>query len=1243
MKTKFLLLSLLAGLTARLPAQQVSAALVERVVIQERGPHSQRVKHAGSLPTDAGVIQLECGLNFLNDAGEWEEARAEFELQPGHARAWKGRHKVTLAANPNTGAAVQMRLPEGQLLSSHVHGLAYYDTASGEAVLIAEVTDSTGVQIAPNQILYPATFTALEADLVYTYTKSGFEQDVILRQQPPSPEIYGLDPATTQLEVWTEFEDAPRPLKVTRPAPGTSVLPSSAELEELANLQAEDHLAFGETRIETSRSFMHGRQEQNLSLIIKHWLEPEPGRAFLVETVGLNELASGLEALPPASGGANAGTPAPTRLQALRALSRKPNDTKVQQAVIRNVTDGTDRLVAAHHARPGLVLDYQQVSGSLANQRFAGDETYYVSGPVTLTETTTFEGSVVKFATGLDAKLLIKGPANFETTPHRPLILTAANDNSVGQFVSSGTPSIGTWYASTALEFDAATSGATYNPAHVTVRHANKAFSFNAGTQHRVSHVQVVNCQTALALSAASAKFYNALVWYGSAANSGTGVIVGSGASTVDVQHLTADGTASFVNSGFPQDSATVANTLFVGVTPDMNWSIPAGSSAHVKSVTATPTPFVTVQGGKHYLLGTTGFRNAGVTTIDAQLKADLAGRTTHAPVVLTSAYALPMGPTAARDGDVPDLGYHYPPVDYVCSGLATPAAFTNGPVVAIYGGYGFNVADSSQPGLTLGGSPDQPARVLPFCLVQEEVNGTGGSSPTALFQCLGAATYGRRIDGQFAELIGLGRKHPVFVAPTYAVDGAKVDLRHSSLHNLNFTVSSVYQSVVAGASLSLFNTDVERSTIDLAKAVVTYNQANYNSATTWTMFNNLFWKSRLTLRYDDGASYGFANPACYVRDCLFDGSTNQLSGTGVANVFRGYNGLKGVVNVGTPTLTGTGDVSLSALQYDVGPFGRRYRQSSDLPLANVGSRIATLAGLYHFTTTLDQVKEGWDASPTVDIGLHYPSTAFRASEGFGSQQGPVWEYHRAALTEPIITTALNYVGPSGSHTPRWEESASPQTYCWILADWQAPSNGNDSVRVFRAPYTGTLNITGKVWAFQAGGDGQNALIRKIANGTATTLVTTFVPASLAEANALPMNCTVAVNQGDLIHFRVNRNANPTADGLRWNPVVAYLTSAPASDLDRDGLADYLEDSNGNGAYATGDLANWGDPDTDDDELSDSWELGLGLNPTVNEPANSTLRRDYAFDLLNRLEAVTGKDKITLTLDEEGNITQATP
>ncbi|HTI72503.1 MAG TPA: hypothetical protein VMF06_21185 [Candidatus Limnocylindria bacterium] len=131
---------------------------------------------------------------------------------------------------------------------------------------------------------------------------------------------------------------------------------------------------------------------------------------------------------------------------------------------------------------------------------------------------------------------------------------------------------------------------------------------------------------------------------------------------------------------------------------------------------------------------------------------------------------------------------------------------------------------------------------------------------------------------------------------------------------------------------------------------------------------------------------------------------------------------------------------------------------------------------------------------------------------------------------------------------------------------------------------------------------------------------------------------------------------------------VALVSNKPA-DSDSDGIPDYLEDSNGDGTYAAGDISNWQNADTDSDGMPDGWEYTYGLNPLANDTSGdpdadgvtnlgeyqlgtnpivdesqvAASRRNYTYDLLNRLISVTGKGKVTITYDKEGNIQTVTP
>src|ERR1019366_5993270 len=96
------------------------------------------------------------------------------------------------------------------------------------------------------------------------------------------------------------------------------------------------------------------------------------------------------------------------------------------------------------------------VVGSRQDYRFKGDTTYYVdgsAGPVELYGTTVIEGgAVIKFASDPNAKLVINGPLQCQTSPWRPAIFTARDDDTVGYRLTLFTGAPVGFYASDPLE-----------------------------------------------------------------------------------------------------------------------------------------------------------------------------------------------------------------------------------------------------------------------------------------------------------------------------------------------------------------------------------------------------------------------------------------------------------------------------------------------------------------------------------------------------------------------------------------------------------------------------------------------------------------------------------------------------------------------------------------------------------------------------------------------------------------------
>jgi len=126
-------------------------------------------------------------------------------------------------------------------------------------------------------------------------------------------------------------------------------------------------------------------------------------------------------------------------------------------------------------------------------------------------------------------------------------------------------------------------------------------------------------------------------------------------------------------------------------------------------------------------------------------------------------------------------------------------------------------------------------------------------------------------------------------------------------------------------------------------------------------------------------STYGTNAMIWTVKDCLFDG--DYLSHYGNPRITNSHNGYRS----GLGTLQGgSNDKPNLTISYQAGPATNWYGvlgtfyypttggASSLTNLFNAGSRNATSAGLFHFTTTTNQVKE---TNSVVDIGYHVVAT----------------------------------------------------------------------------------------------------------------------------------------------------------------------------------------------------------------------------------------------------------------------------
>ena len=911
---------ILAGLIGAVPLTH-GAAVTERQIV-ERGPHHRTVNYVSeSIAPEGGAIlrtnrytELATGICYQNQAGEWLDSRELIEIVAGGALASQGPHHVAFAANVNTAGAINILTPDGKRLRSHVLGLAYTDAQTGQSVLIAQIRDSIGVLVGENRIVYADAFTELIADIRYTYSLAGVEQDIILRQVPPAPGAFGLNPATTRLEVFTEFVEAPTP-EIYQGILSATTDPVQRATMALPDF-VDESLGFGAMAMTRGQAFPLADQTEEIPTG-KTW-ELREGRRFLVEAVQYPAIKVHLDAL--------AGNPGQQA-----KLERKPQPNRSFPAAPKQASAEKAEIKTAllNDKRPGFVIDWSLMASD-TNFTFKGDSTYFMTGLINLSGTTVFEGgTVLKYTNNASSnpRLVLKGPVDFRTQPYLPAIFTAKDDDTVGEIVSgsSGTP-LG-FYAQFALAPESTTN--SFNISNIVVRYAREGVSGRPATLFTVWNGQFYRCSTAVSSQQANS-FRNCLL------SLCTNGIVGVGTFTNFGEHITfarCDRVApSTVGATY------LTNCLIVAAT---NLIFAGGANNYSNSVFGDV--FQTVGTGDHYLKDST-YRDLGTTNINSTLLASLRKKTTYAPVWLSNAVAtdLLLAPAALRDTGTPDIGYHYDPLDYYVSGLDltnVTVVITNGAAIAAdYSAtnWGFILRNSKLVSI---GNPTNMNRLVRAHMVQER--SSANPSSRALFQDGYSATTSNELRARFTFFSQLASDGNMLDKGTNC---RALEWSHSALYNPMLIVRTDGTNTL---TCGLTNNVWERGTNRFGITTSSANSAVH-------VRNNLFKNS---IQDFVGGNSGWT-----ANDNLVDGGGLHDYGTAITNICNAY--YQAVTNLSG----GTSNLTLGSLTYVVGPLSIYY-QPTNSPLINTGSMSAASVALFHFTSTTNQVKE---TNSLVDIGPHW-------------------------------------------------------------------------------------------------------------------------------------------------------------------------------------------------------------------------------------------------------------------------------
>ena len=164
--------------------------------------NGQRVAHVHS------YTELGSGLNHLVN-GKWIPSVETVDLLPdGTAAGTNCPHQVFFPIDISQGV-ITVITPDGQSIESRPSLLCYVDGTNSATLAILK--SSVGELVASNQVLYADAFDGIQADVLFTYTKAGLEQDIVLHQQPVLPESIGFNSQTVRLEMFTEFAGEKEP------------------------------------------------------------------------------------------------------------------------------------------------------------------------------------------------------------------------------------------------------------------------------------------------------------------------------------------------------------------------------------------------------------------------------------------------------------------------------------------------------------------------------------------------------------------------------------------------------------------------------------------------------------------------------------------------------------------------------------------------------------------------------------------------------------------------------------------------------------------------------------------------------------------------------------------------------------------------------------------------------------------------------------------------------------------------
>ncbi len=928
------------------------------------------------------VTSIQTGMNFFNGS-VWTPSNPSFVPSPDGTKfvATQIQDPTTISAQLNVQGAISVISPDNVTIRSTPIAISVFDSASGLSALVATLTNSTGVQVDPQDIVFDRALVGggFQASVVYSRPDVGsFLQDVVFTGFNPNfnPTNWGFAESSTNtllIQITTEFYDVPQPLMVTNPIyieqnPAVRASMASPDLIDYS-IDFGDY-TFGPGQAYTSA--VNGSPSAGVP-VIKDFVT-DSGRTFLVESVPFIWLQNQLKTLPPVA--ANIGSPSPhakaKKTMLASSLPRLPAGNPGGRVPSRGApaSPPPKRLAATATKPHGVVVDYiVTVSSTVTPTLYTSDTTYFVNGNVTCSSPTTFESAVFKFPTNAGC-IQINSTLIMTTTNYRPAIFTSADDSTAGASLSSiytnytGTPTNNSYGSTSGAILLNTTANVNLN--NLRICYMSKDIQINPSTYSQIvtlSHAQLVGGTNGIYINGGSGSYGVTLNINNTLMdNIGCPLNIASSAGvTANFCNCTFDTCADLIDPGTGSNIFNFTNSIFFYVSALGTSGLSGSNNGFYRSPnfgsaqsTNTTSPFQTNGAGYHYLSPSSSFLTNGTSNVGYALLSQLQMKTVLEPFTLTNVFTTTttLSNVVQRDTNGIALGWHYDPIDYLaaCSVSDAELLLTNGVALA-YGDYsniGIKLLDNSQ--LVSQGTPNSRNYLAYYGQIQEQPLNLWGFT-NAVAQAL-----------------------PISPSPTNSATKPSVFLRLTTLcapqgeTNLLNTADSgqvlggltLRDCEVYGAGANwIMNESSNTLLIGLTNNVFHRVPFAITNNATIIAYNNLFYGTTNTNEFTISIQRRSGTSSNIIENNVFDGVTASLAGQVV-----GYNAY---VNGGTNAAI-TNNSFQTNITWQPGPLGAYY-QATNSPLLANGSTYATNIELYHYTVLTNEAVEGTNI---VSRGYHY-------------------------------------------------------------------------------------------------------------------------------------------------------------------------------------------------------------------------------------------------------------------------------